>query len=106
MVGMLPVSPTAPSTGIATVLSSTAYTTLGIFCVSPPTPAMKNFDTTVDIAVASTIGSADDDSADATVGIFPMSPITTTVSPTTFVAEASVGLFPAFRSLRRPCDDS
>ncbi len=122
--------------------------------------------------------SADDDTADATVGIIPMSPITTTVSPAppavvdvdidiaatnngiavvvlflcvvsagflvvtlmifdvvvvfvvvgrfrvavnpiiavaaavirvlvfVVVVEASVGLFPAFRSLRRPCDDN
>ncbi len=61
--------------------SSTAYATLGIFRVSPPTPAMINLDTAVDNAVASTIGSADDDTADATVGIVPMCPITTTVSP-------------------------
>ena len=154
---------------------STAYATLGIFHVSPPTPAVINFDTPVDNAVASTIGS--DDTADSTVGIVPMSPITTTVSPappavadvdvdiaasdndiavvvlilhvvsvrflvvalTIFdvvivfavvgrfrvtvnpivtvaavirvlvfvvVVEASVGLFPAFRSLRLPCDDN
>jgi len=65
------------------VSSSTAYATLGIFHVSPPTPAVINFDTpvdnAVDNAVASTIGS--DDTADATVEIVPMSPITTTVSP-------------------------
>jgi hypothetical protein len=103
---------------MASATDATVDAMAEIFPASPITAAMDIANATAGNVTASATGSASDATVDATAGNFPASPITAALgstkattgnaaaSTTAFFAEATSGLFQAFRSLRRPCDDN